>query len=340
MLKITRSEYMRREPALQHVPGVSPDPGLNTQPSDQGGTGLRPDPNADSRIRPTRVSPRRDPAPSKVAYRLQRLWLTPLFRSLLRVGVPAFATAMLAGVYLSDQNKADAMVMWFSDLRTSIQERPEFMLQSMVIDGASKNLADDIREVVSVDFPISSFSVDLRNMRATIEELDAVAGAEVRVRSGGLLQVTVKERLPVVVWRTPRGYELLDPKGRLVAETDSRAGLGDLPLVAGDGADRNIGEAMTISAAAAPLGSRVIGLMRMGDRRWDVVLDRDQRIMLPEKSPVAALERVIALDQAQDLLARDLSVVDMRNAERPTIRLADSAMGELQKLISLERGER
>lgn len=338
MLKITRSENMRREPTLHRDPGAELDPGLHTQARDQQHSNLVPDPNLEGRIRPTRVLSRRDPAPSRVAYRLQRLWLTPLFRSLLRVGVPAFATAMLAGVYLSNENRADAMVLWFSDLRVSIQERPEFMLQSMVIDGASKNLADDIREVVSVDFPISSFNVDLRNMRAMIEELDAVAGAEIRVRSGGLLQVIIKERLPAVVWRTDRGFELLDPKGRLVSEVDSREGLGNLPLVAGVGADKQIGEALALLVAAAPMGDRIIGLMRMGERRWDVVLDRDQRIMLPEKSPVVALERVIALDQAQELLGRDLTVVDMRNADRPTIRLATSAVGEFQKIISLEQG--
>jgi cell division protein FtsQ len=52
-----------------------------------------------------------------------------------------------------------------------------------------------------------------------------------------------------------------------------------------------------------------------------VVLDRDQRIMLPEDDPVTALQRVIALDSAQDMMARDLVVVDMRNPARPTVRL-------------------
>jgi cell division protein FtsQ len=49
----------------------------------------------------------------------------------------------------------------------------------------------------------------------------------------------------------------------------------------------------------------------VGERRWDVVLDRDQRILLPETEPGRALERVLALDQAQDLLDRDVTV-DLR----------------------------
>jgi cell division protein FtsQ len=78
------------------------------------------------------------------------------------------------------------------------------------------------------------------------------------------------------------------------------------------------------------------GLVRVGERRWDVVLDRDQRILLPEADPVPALERVIALDEATELLARDVAVVDMRNPSRPTLRLTAAAMEELRRLRAID----
>ena len=65
--------------------------------------------------------------------------------------------------------------------------------------------------------------------------------------------------------------------------------------------------------------------MRVGERRWDVVLDRDQRILLPTEAPVRALERVIALSEAQDMLERDVAVIDMRLADRPTLRMTAEA---------------
>ena len=60
------------------------------------------------------------------------------------------------------------------------------------------------------------------------------------------------------------------------------------------------------------------------------VTDRDQRILLPAVQPVAALERVIAMHQAQGLLDRDVTVVDLRNPARPTLRLSQSAMNILR----------
>jgi cell division protein FtsQ len=78
------------------------------------------------------------------------------------------------------------------------------------------------------------------------------------------------------------------------------------------------------------LGCR--GLSRT-DFRWDIVLDRDQRILLPAVGAVAALERVIVLDQVQDMLERDLATVDMRLSERPTIRMTQAATQEAQQEI-------
>jgi cell division protein FtsQ len=75
--------------------------------------------------------------------------------------------------------------------------------------------------------------------------------------------------------------------------------------------------------------------VRIGERRWDVVLDRGQRVLLPETSPVQALERVIALSQAQDVLARDLAAVDMRLAARPTIRMNMAAVEEWWRIQQL-----
>ena len=39
--------------------------------------------------------PRRDPAPTRLAYRMNRLWLTPLFRAMLHVGLPGVSVSII-----------------------------------------------------------------------------------------------------------------------------------------------------------------------------------------------------------------------------------------------------
>jgi cell division protein FtsQ len=80
------------------------------------------------------------------------------------------------------------------------------------------------------------------------------------------------------------------------------------------------------------------GLVRMGERRWDLVLADGKRILLPEGGAVRALERVIVLNSAQDMLGRDLALVDMRIAARPTIRLNENAMEDWWTITQMSLG--
>ncbi|MBI1218702.1 MAG: FtsQ-type POTRA domain-containing protein [Rhodobacteraceae bacterium] len=279
---------------------------------------------------------RRDPAPSRMAYRMQRLWLTPLFRVFLRHILPALIVVLVFAVYFGSAQRRAALVTQFDTLRTEIEHRPEFMVSMMSIEGASPALGDAVRAMLAIKFPQSSFDIDLEATRAKIEALDAVASADLRVVPGGVLQVTIREREAAMVWRTRDGLVLLDPTGHRVAELTDRAARAELPLIAGDGADQAVPEAQAILAAAGPLATRIRGLVRIGDRRWDVMLDRDQTILLPETDPVTAFERVIALDQSQGLLAHDIVAVDMRLPDRPVLRLSADAFAARQKAFGLK----
>jgi cell division protein FtsQ len=193
-----------------------------------------------------------------------------------------------------------------------------------------------VRARLALPLPMSSFDIDLVAARERVEGLDAVLRADLRVRSGGVLQVMITERVPVAVWRTEDGLMLVDETGHRVAGLLSRSDRPDLPLVAGDGAELVMPEALALFDAAGPLSSRIRGLVRMGERRWDIVLDREQRVMLPEKNPVQALERLLALDHAQDLMNRDILTVDLRSDHRPTLRLTPNALAEARRAQGIE----
>jgi cell division protein FtsQ len=275
---------------------------------------------------------RRDPAPSRIAYRMQRMWLRPWVRVGLRVGLPVLVLALGVGIYLSDQSRRDALNTMYADLSETVKNRPEFMVNLLAIDGASPDLDAAVRSALALPLPQSSLDLDLTAAHAKIAQLQAVASADVRVQSGGILQVTITEREPAFVWRNAAGIWLVDDTGTRIAEVEARSDRADLPLIAGEGADTAIAEARKILTSAGPLLPRLRGLVRMGDRRWDIVLDRDQRIMLPSLDPVPALERLIALDQAQEVLARDVASVDLRLQTRPALRLAPYSLAEMRRL--------
>lgn len=285
------------------------------------------------------VGTRRDPAPSKWDYRLQRLMLTPYVRGFVVKGIPTLLVLGAAVLWLSQEPNRQAVIGQLTRLRAEFEARPEFRVSLARVEGASDDLAEAVRTKLALALPMSSFDIDLEAARDRIEALDAVKKADLRVRSGGVLQVVITERMPVAIWRTEDGLTLVDETGRRVAGLVSRTDRPDLPLIAGEGADLATPEALDLIAAAGPLSPRMRGLVRVGDRRWDLVLDRDQRVLLPEDNPVQALERLLALDQAQDLMNRDILTVDLRLDRRPTLRLTPNALAETRRGQGLETVE-
>jgi cell division protein FtsQ len=284
-------------------------------------------------------APRRDPAPSRLRYRLTRLWLRPWFRRLVNFGVPMLAGVLAASTLMAEfdlRGRAEAALARIHD---AIVDRPQFTITRIDVPDVTRDLAEQIRVAAFVPLPASSLEVDVGAVRGRIEALDAVERARVRALASGVLEIRAIERVPVVVWRTASALQLLDQAGVRVAEVDSRLRRTDLPLIAGDGAAAHVPEALALLEQARPVLGRVRGLVRVGARRWDLVLDRGQSIRLPEDDPGVALGRVMALHAAEQLLDRDLTVVDMRDPKRPILRLSGHAVSELERLRSADLGE-
>ena len=278
---------------------------------------------------------RRDPAPSRWAYRWQRLWLTPIWRFTFRVVLPFAGLAGVAALVWSDPSRAAAIKAHVQATQDAVQNRQEFLMTTLAIEGASPDLADALRSKLNVKLPQSSFDIDLLALRDAAQSLPAVADAKVQIRSGGVLRVLITERVPALVWRIGDDLILVDSDGHRVAALHARSDRADLPLIAGQGADAAAAEALDIMATAGPIAHRIQGLVRMGERRWDVVLDFGQRLMLPAENPIPALDRALALDQAERLFDRDILAIDLRYGPRPVLRLAPYALTKRQEALGL-----
>lgn len=234
--------------------------------------------------RPQQVH-RSDPAPSRLKYRLERLMLTPLFRFTLHIGMPFLIGVGGAAAYFSVDSNREAFVGAIMSVRDQIEARPEFRVNLMAIDGASDGVAADVREILSLDFPLSSFDLDLDQMREIITGLDAVKSASLRITQGGVLEVNVVERVPVVLWRGLRGLELLDEGGALVGPAGRRASHADLPVIAGTGAEAHVPEALDLFAAAAPLAGGCAASSGSGCGAGILFWIRGSAFCCPKKAP-------------------------------------------------------
>ena len=292
--------------------------------------------SAAPRARPPARPPRRDPAPSRAAYRLRRLWMRRWVRRAAVRGGPALILAGALAGWLGDGREIAAAREGWAELRREIEARPEFAVTEARVEGAGADLEPAVRALLP-RLPSSSLRLDLEAIRAAVAALPPVARAELRVAPGGVLAVRVEERRAAAVWRSAEGLVALDARGLAIRTLADRGARSELPLVVGEGADRAVPEALALHEAAGPLAPRLRGLVRVGDRRWDAVLAGGLRLMLPERGAEAAMERAARLDAEGDVLARDLTHLDLRDPARLVARVGATSRDDLALVLAVER---
>src|SRR5690606_23786932 len=81
------------------------------------------------------------------------------------------------------------------------------------------------------------------------------------------------------------------------------------------------------------LRKQMLVAIRVADRRWTLRLKNGVDVKLPERDMDAALQRLVTLDREKRLLSRDITEIDLRLADRVTVRLSDDAHAARQEQL-------
>ncbi|MEM9764527.1 MAG: cell division protein FtsQ/DivIB [Pseudomonadota bacterium] len=270
------------------------------------------------------------PGPSKIAYRMRRAWAKPGTRSAVLVYLPLALLGVIGWRVVADDGlrraaEAGVVASW-----EAVAARPEFALRGLVVTGATPHLQAEVQRAIGLEAGATSLGLDVAALRARVTEIGGVADAMVQIDPAGVLRVHVDPRPAVALWRDGAGNLFsVATDGTMVSPVLRRAALPELPVLVGTGARDAVDEALEILARAPEIQPRLRAFVRVGERRWDLVLDRDLRILLPAERPLSALARVLAAKR-DEILERDLAVVDLRLPGRPTLRLTLRAIEELR----------
>jgi cell division protein FtsQ len=165
--------------------------------------------------------------------------------------------------------------------------------------------------------PILGFPLEAA--RSRIETLSWVDHATVERRLPGTVVVFLEERRPFAIWQNQGRYVLVDRAGQVVADQDV-AQFRNLPLIVGPGAPAAAKELLTALTDRPALAAKVQANVRVGERRWNLRMTNGTDVMLPEGHEVAALDRLMQLQQDHFLLDRPMAAIDMRLPDRLVFR--------------------
>lgn len=189
----------------------------------------------------------------------------------------------------------------------------------VVIEGRQNTPEPLLREAIGIDKgqPILGFSLD--GVRQNVERLSWVEYATIERRLPSTVVVHLVERRPFAIWQYQGKFVLIDRNGQVVANQDV-ASFKQLPLVVGRGAPEAAAPLIDALTDRPALLARVVGAVRVGERRWNLSMKGGVNVMLPEGHEVAALDRLLTLQQDHALLDRPLEVVDMRLPDQLVLR--------------------
>ena len=268
-------------------------------------------------------------AQSRLTYRLQRLLLEPRLRFLARFLLPVVAIGSLVSwIYLATDLT--------SQLRNSVLEvtrsfvhNPDYAIVRAEVTSTSPALSQAVLDAVGLQFPASPFELDLGEIEQRVMSIKPVKTSSIMVDSDGTLQIAITEREPALIWKNEHGARLVDRSGFEFGELVDPVDYPELGLAIGRNDPSAIDEALEIIAESKAYFGNIHGLVRVSERRWDVVLEGDRRILLPEVGPIEAIDKLKVLDVAENLFERDISVFDMRNADRPVFRVREPRPDEI-----------
>jgi len=194
-------------------------------------------------------------------------------------------------------------------------------VRSLHIEGRSRTPMAEIQEALGVkkNDPILQLSLD--EMRERLQSIQSIREAAVERALPDALYVRIVEREPVALWQNQGTLSLVDDNGVIMQGIDISP-YRNLPLIVGDGAPTHVMELMNILAASPEITNQFASAIRVGDRRWNIRLHGDIELKLPEQNAGPALAKLMEMDKQDQLLKRDIKVIDLRAPDKIFIKLS------------------
>lgn len=208
-----------------------------------------------------------------------------------------------------------------------------FAVEDVRVSGNQHTSEIDILQLLGLDGSTSLLGLDIAAARQALSELPWVESAEVRKVYPSTVEVVLRERQAYGIWQHGNDLSLIERSGSVIAPLRDNK-FASLPLFVGRDAETAAAAIDEEFSQWPAIASRVKAFVRVGGRRWDVHLENGIVVRLPEENVPGALALLNRFDAEQQVLSRDIAVVDLRLPDRVAVRLTVGA--QERRTVALE----
>ncbi len=216
----------------------------------------------------------------------------------------------------------------------SAQHTAGLELRRLTVTGREHTSARALRRALGLRTGMPVLAIDLEAAHRRVEALPWVRHARLERRLPDRLRVVLDEHRPIALWQGDGGFALVSARGERFRPPHPEA-FDHLPVVGGAGAAARAMALRRLLRRAPALAERVRAAVRVDRRRWDLQLrapgERLVTVRLPAVHPGPAWRRLAGIQDRQNLLGRDIRVIDMRLEDRLIVRLTPEAARRRQR---------
>lgn len=252
------------------------------------------------------IAPRRNGsralAPLNRQWIMHRQHILRAIAALVVAGLIALTFQARGGIMLGVQNLSHLLQGEFAAAGLGVEE---INISGQVLTGEREILA-----LMGLDDKTSILAFDAAAARDRLMALPAIAEASVRKVYPNQIAVTLVEKQPMARWRMDGVTAIIDRTGQRIGVADEMDG--QLPLIVGNGAGDDAVIILKALELYPEIATGIVALSRLADRRWDMIYKSGLRVRLPESGVAQALKSLNIYQVQDQILERDLSIVDLR----------------------------
>lgn len=244
---------------------------------------------------------------------------------------PTFRTALLVLVLLAGAgfgairgHHLDEALVRLRDARDVLANAAGFHVQAVALTGNTRLTREDILALGGIGERTSLLFLDAAQTRERLKSSAWIAEATVLKLYPDRLHIAITERHPFALWQRDGKVVVIAGDGTVVEQQiDSR--FASFPLVVGKGAERTARDFLATVDRFPDIREQVQAYVLVAERRWNLRMKNGIDVRLPEIEPERALEQLASLDRDRKIFTRDVTSIDLRLADRVTVRLSEAA---------------
>ena len=202
-------------------------------------------------------------------------------------------------------------------------------VHDVLVEGRSRTEGEALLAELGVERGMPILAIDPTAARARLIALPWVQDAEVERRLPDTLYIRLVEKSPLALWQSGGRISVIDGKGEVIPDVHPGR-FPELLLVVGDDAAAHAADLLSMLRGEPELVGKVSAAIRVSGRRWNLRLLGNIDVRLPEEGAAAAWSRFAEMVRQEQLLERDLAVVDLRLPDRMIVRTSRGGVPPLR----------